>query len=126
MANNNQIHDKDFEPLYKKIFETLVSSPSVKKELLNLLHKGKLSPQTVFVMMAKTDDMLQAIMQKGEETGLKGNAAPKIPAVRLLTEKKEQYIDGRKLSPCEVEFEEYCTNRFNEEEWLKQIGISFP
>ncbi|MBI5185613.1 MAG: hypothetical protein HZA01_07795 [Nitrospinae bacterium] len=126
MANNNQIHDKDFEPLYKKIFETLVSSPAVKKELLNLLHKGKLSPQTIFVMMAKTDDMLQAIMQKGEEAGLKGNVSPKIPETRLLTEKKEQYIDGRKLSSCEVEFEEYCTNRFNEEEWLKQTGISFP
>lgn len=126
MASNNQIHDKDFESLYKKIFETLVSSSEIKKELLNLLQKGKLNSQTVFVLMTKTDDLLQAIMQRREGAEPKANLSPVVPQRQLLQAKKEQYIDGRKLSSVEVEFEEYCSESFNEEDWLKKLGISFP
>ena len=37
-----------------------------------------------------------------------------------------QQIDGRKLSPNEIKFQEYIENNFDEESWLKMKRLDFP
>ena len=34
-----------------------------------------------------------------------------------------QYIDGERLSQKEIEFEEFISERFDAEEWLKKNGL---
>ena len=38
---------------------------------------------------------------------------------------KSQYIDGRKLSEREIDFEEFLNKRFDSENWLKENGLIF-
>ena len=39
------------------------------------------------------------------------------------TPKKEQFIDWRRLSKKEIEFQEFSNKNFNTEEWLKKNGL---
>ena len=127
MASDNPIHGREFDALYKKIFDTIVRSPEVKDELLALLKRGKLTSQTVFVLMARMDDLLQTIMKmevEAAEATIQKTEMERRP--RLLPTIKSQYIDGKKLSPTEVQFEEYCRRDFDEEDWLREIGVAYP
>lgn len=127
MANENPIHGREFDALYRKIFDTIVRAPEVKSELLALLKRGKLTSQTVFVLMARMDDLLQTIMKmevEAAEATIQKTGIERRP--HLLPTIKSQYIDGKKLSPTEVQFEEYCRRGFDEEEWLKDIGVTYP
>lgn len=128
MDKNNQVYDKDFEPLYQKIVETLVAAPGIKNELLELLRKGKLHSQNIFVLMLKLDELLKANMQT-EMSELEEKArqiAKKVGTPRFLPKVKEQYIDGNKLTPSEIAYEEYSQGRFDEEKWLQDVGIQYP
>jgi len=39
------------------------------------------------------------------------------------TTEEAQYIDGARLSKKEIEFEEFISERFDAEEWLKKNGL---
>jgi len=126
MTNNNQTHDKDFDSLYENIFDTLVRSPAIKREFLTLLRKGKLNSQTIFILMLKTNELLRAIMQSemNAEERRKSTTSPMPVKKRLPKGEKGQFIDGKKLSTREIEFEEYCRRDFDADEWLRGLGIS--
>lgn len=134
MEKDNQLHDKDFEALYKKIFGTITRSPEIRNELMKLLEEGKLKSQTVFVLMVKLEEMLKAIMQsemealEKKEARISGDTdkVKKNQTRRLLPKRRAQYIDGKELSQAEIEFEEYCRKEFDEDSWLKELGIEYP
>ena len=51
---------------------------------------------------------------------------PAIPkATRKRNPKKPQYIDGRKLSKHELDFEEFRSEQFDSDNWLKKNRLTF-
>jgi len=51
---------------------------------------------------------------------------PVVPkAARKKKPKNPQYIDGRKLSKHELDFEEFRSKQFDSENWLKNNRLTF-
>ena len=126
--------ERDFEKLSKAITEAVVSSPKVKKIVEEILKKDKICSKSFMVLVLKIQ-ALADVLEEGdsgiehehdtedqlETSGLepKENSKPE----KTLPKNPAQQIDGRILSEKEAAFEEFASERFDTEAWLKKLGI---
>ncbi len=114
-------HDEDYEKLSKAITEAVLSSSKVKKVVSEIQQRDDICPQSFMVLVLKLQSLTEGFDVEVEE-------APEKPKKKARRTKKKtagegQYIDGAKLSKKEIEFEEFIKERFDQEEWLKKIGL---
>ena len=119
-------HDSEpeFEKLSKAITEAVMTSEKVRKIVEEIQKKDEICPQSFMVLVLKMQVLTESLELKIEQD----NSARKSIAKkrgRKKTPEKSQYIDGRKLSKREVDFEEFLNERFNSESWLKKNGLIF-
>ena len=113
--------DGDYEKLSKAITEAVLSSPKVKKIVSEIQQRDDICPQSFMVLVLKLQSLTEGFEVKVEE-------APEKPKKKSRRTKKKvaeeaQYIDGARLSKKEIEFEEFISERFDAEEWLKKNGL---
>ncbi len=119
-------HDSEpeFEKLSKAITEAVMSSEKIRKIVEEIQKKDEICPQSFMVLVLKMQVLTESLELKIEQ----GNTAEK-PVTkkrgRKKASEKSQYIDGRKLSKREVDFEEFLNERFDSERWLKKNGLIF-
>ncbi len=115
--------DGDYEKLSKAITEAVLSSPKVKKIVSEIQQRDEICPQSFMVLVLKLQSLTEGFDVEVEE-------APEKPKKKTRRTKKKtaeegQYIDGEKLSQKEIAFEEFISERFDPEEWLKKNGLIF-
>lgn len=113
-----------YEKLSKAITEAVLSSAKVKKVVAEIQKKDEICPQSFMVLVLKLQTLTEGFNVEVEEIQDK----PKKKASRRGKRKSKdprQFIDGEQLSSKEVEFEEYVSQHFNPEEWLKKNGLIF-
>ncbi len=114
----------DYEKLSKAITEVVLSSEKVKKIVAGIQKKDEICPQSFMVLVLKLQTLTEGFNVEVEEVTDK----PKKKTSRRGKKKSgdpRQYIDGAQLSSKEVAFEEYVSQRFNPEKWLKKNGLIF-
>jgi hypothetical protein len=113
--------DGDYEKLSKAITEAVLSSPKVKKVVSEIQKRDEICPQSFMVLVLKLQSLTEGFEVEVEEAPEKSKKKPR--RTKKKTAEEAQYIDGAKLSKKEIEFEEFISERFDAEEWLKKNGL---
>jgi len=119
-------HDSgpQFEKLSKAITEAVVTSEKVQKVVEEIQKKDGICPQSFMVLVLKMQVLTESLELNIEQDDTAEKPVTK-KRTRKKTSKKSQYIDGRKLSQHEVDFEDFSNKRFNSEDWLKNNRLTF-
>lgn len=113
--------DGDYEKLSKAITEAVLNSSKIKKIVAEIQQRDDICPQSFMVLVLKLQSLTEGFDVEVEE-------APEKPKKKTRRSKKKtaeeaQYIDGEKLSKKEIAFEEFNSEHFDTEEWLKKNGL---
>ena len=119
-------HDSEpeFEKLSKAITEAVITSDKVRKIVEEIQKKDGICPQSFMVLVLKMQILTESLNLKVEQSDADVKPASK-KRNRKNTTKKSQYIDGRKLSKREIDFEEFLNERFDSNQWLRKNGLTF-
>ena len=119
-------HDSgpQFEKLSKAITEAVVTSEKVQKVVEEIQKRDGICPQSFMVLVLKMQVLTESLELNIEQDDTAEKPVTK-KRTRKKTSKKSQYIDGRKLSQHEIDFEDFSNKRFNSEDWLKNNGLTF-
>ncbi|MBI5183633.1 MAG: hypothetical protein HY999_04655 [Nitrospinae bacterium] len=111
--------ENSLERLSRVITEAIIRSEEVKKILSEIKNQDIIYPESFMILVIRMESLVEIIEEIHNNLGVKKKRTrkdnPPIP----------QYIDGKKLTDKEIVFEEYYTERFNEDEWLKNNGLIF-
>ena len=113
--------DGDYEKLSKAITEAVLSSPKVKKIVSEIQQRDDICPQSFMVLVLKLQSLTEGFEVEVEEAPEKSKK--KVRRTKKKMAEEAQYIDGARLSKKEIEFEEFISERFDAEEWLKKNGL---
>ena len=119
-------HDSEpnFEKLSKAITEAVMTSEKVRKIVEEIQKNDAICPQSFMVLVLKMQVLTESLELNIEQDDTVEK--PVIPkAARKKKLKKPQYIDGRKLSKHELDFEEFRSKQFDSENWLKKNRLTF-
>ena len=118
-------HDSEpeFEKLSKAITEAVMTSDKVRKIVEEIQKKDEICPQSFMVLVLKMQVLTESLDLKVEQNDTDVKPAAK-KRTRKNTTKKSQYIDGRKLSKLEIDFEEFLNERFDSNQWLRKNGLT--
>jgi len=119
-------HDSEpnFEKLSKAITEAVMTSEKVRKIVEEIQKNDDICPQSFMVLVLKMQVLTESLeLNIEQDNTVDKPLTPK--AARKKKPKKSQYIDGRKLSKHEVDFEEFRSKQFDSENWLKKNRLSF-
>ncbi len=113
--------DGDYEKLSKAITEAVLSSPKVKKIVSEIQQRDDICPQSFMVLVLKLQSLTEGFGVEVEEAPERSKKKSRRTKKKVAEE--AQYIDGARLSKKEIEFEEFISERFDAEEWLKKNGL---
>ena len=119
-------HDSEpnFEKLSKAITQAVMTSAKVRKIVEEIHKNDDICPQSFMVLVLKMQVLTESLeLNIEQDDTVKKPVVPK--AVRKKNLKKSQYIDGRKLSKHELDFEEFRSKQFDSENWLKKNRLTF-
>tara|TARA_Y100000590_G_scaffold218799_1_gene247847 strand:+ start:339 stop:710 length:372 start_codon:yes stop_codon:yes gene_type:complete len=114
--------ERSFEKLSKAITEAVITSPKVKKIVAEIQKSEEICPTSFMVLVLKMEVLTDSLEVEVEEELTEEHPGPKKRSSRKPP-KKAQFIDGKKLTKKEIEFQEYSNKKFNTEEWLKKNGL---
>jgi len=117
-------HDSEpeFEKLSKAITEAVMTSEKVKKIVAAIQKNDRICPQSFMVLVLKMQVLTESLELEIEQEGTEKKPVAQKRGHKRTSE-KPQYIDGRRLSKREVDFEEFLNGRFDSETWLKKNGL---
>ena len=114
--------ERSFEKLSKAITEAVMTSPKVKKIVAEIQKNEEICPKSFMVLVLKMEVLTDSLELEIEEELTEESPMPKKRNSKN-SPKKSQFIDGRRLSKKEIEFQEFSNKNFNTEEWLKKNGL---
>ena len=121
----NHSHDSEpnFEKLSKAITEAVMTSGKVRKIVDEIQKNDDICPQSFMVLVLKMQVLTESL-----ELNIEQDDTFEKPVTPKKTKKKNpkrpQYIDGRKLSKHELDFEEFRREQFDSENWLKKNRLN--
>ena len=116
--------ERSFEKLSKAITEAVMTSPKVKKIVAEIQKNEEICPKSFMVLVLKMEVLTDSLELEIEEELTEESPMPKKRNSKN-SPKKSQFIDGRRLSKKEIEFQEFSNKNFNTEDWLKKNGLIF-
>lgn len=116
--------ERSFEKLSKAITEAVMTSPKVKKIVSEIQKDDNICPKSFMVLVLKMEVLTDSLELEVEEELTEERPAPKKRRSKKSS-KKPQFIDGRKLSKKEIEFQEFANQKFDAQDWLKKNGLIF-
>jgi len=122
-VSNSEGSERDFERLSKAITEAVMNSEKVKNIVADIQKKDKICPQSFMVLVLKMQVLTESIEMEVEEDHIEPK--PERKRGKKKASEPPQYIDGRKLSRKEIEYQEFASEQFDAETWLKKNGLIF-
>ena len=121
--DNGQIPEEDYRKLYGAFVNAIGNSKEIRAIIENLRERNKINSISMFALIVKLEELLDSSSLPAK-TNLP--AVKKKEKTKCLNETAEgEYIDGEKLTPNEIAFEEFCRKNFDEEKWLKENRLKF-
>ena len=123
-------HDSEpnFEKLSKAITEAVMTSEKVRKIVEEIQKNDSICPQSFMVLVLKMQVLTESLeLNIEQDDTVEKLVTPKTTRKKNPKKppKKPQYIDGRKLSKHELDFEEFRSKQFDSENWLKKNRLTF-
>ena len=115
--------EQKFEELSKAIAEAVMNSKKVKKVMEDIQKKEKICPQSFMVLVLKMQVLADSLDLDLEEPAVEKRRGKR--SRKKSYREQVQYIDGRKLSKNEIDFENFFSERFDADQWLKKNGLEF-
>ena len=116
--------EPNFEKLSKAITEAVMTSEKVRKIVGEIQKNDDICPQSFMVLVLKMQVLTESLeLNIEQDDTVEKLVTPK--TTRKKNPKKPQYIDGRKLSKHELDFEEFRSKQFDSENWLKKNRLTF-
>ena len=122
--SNSHDSGPEFEKLSRAITEAVTTSEKVRKIVEEIQKKDAICPQSFMVLVLKMQVLTESMELKVDRDNISEKSATKKRSRKKIPE-KAQYIDGRKLSEREVDFEDFLNERFDSKHWLKKNGLTF-
>jgi hypothetical protein len=123
-VSDSEGSERDFEKLSKAITDAVMNSEKVKKIVAEIQKKDQICPQSFMVLVLKMQVLTESLDMQVEEDIVEKKPARK-RGRKKAAEQPPQYIDGRKLSQKEIEYQEFANEKFDPEVWLKRNGLIF-
>ncbi len=129
MSTDDSYMDEIYQRFNEAIMNAIVSSDPIRELLLEIGSKGYINDSSVFNLFLSLEELDSYMNPKAHGTESAPSAGtPAEPLSKTSTEAPPQsmiLIDGKALSEKEQAFEEYCSRKFNEGEWLKKMRLKF-
>ncbi|MBI3091578.1 MAG: hypothetical protein HYY96_13025 [Candidatus Tectomicrobia bacterium] len=116
---NNKLSPKDFEKLSEVVTKAIAESPQVRRVLRRLKKDADFDFDRCLAIVLKVqpkESAKKSTSKNPRSTRKRGSQAQQRHAPL-------QYIDGCRLTENEVNFEEYCRERFDSKHWLRTHGM---
>ncbi len=118
-------NDNDMENLSKAIVEAILASEDV-KQAIEKLGASDEAPSKNFMVFMVSLDSLSDMKRLGSATQNE-EMMPELPKPRRRKPVKKtdvpELIDGHPLSPNEKKFQDFVSDKFNSESWLKALRL---
>ncbi len=126
MAESQEVPE-EIGRLSDAIIKAILGSEEVKGILSLLQQRGLVAPDDIFALALKfpTAGVMEARMGQIRQEG-RGGENELVISPPPPPKEREQFVNGKKLSPAEEAFMEYCAERFDTSAWLKKARIRFP
>lgn len=106
----------EFEGLYRAIMRSITNSKEVREIIDRIYQLGLAKPGLLLNLSTNVRELIEQMSNGSARTAGSNGKNYK---------KTRQMIDGRELTPNEVEFESYFSERFDEEKWLRANGLKY-
>jgi len=111
---------EDFDDLIEAVTEAIKDSERVREILYRMYQEKAISPRTLLALFLKMQVCFSEEKASDEENAGINNYIENLEVSRC-----EKNLDSKPSSSKEKAFEEYYQERFDEEKWLKELGIRF-
>lgn len=112
--------EAEYEKLLQALARAILASDELGPLLENLMSRGFFGPADLLIITLQAPNKRGKVglslghMRDGADEGKKSDPDELAPYL----------IDGKRLSPQEIAFEEYYTNKFDEGFWLKKNQLT--
>lgn len=121
--------DNELKKLADAVIETLKSNKKVLSLMAELRDKNVVDSATLLSLHFKINELLEISCATMSEEELEAQgvyerqSAPKQKKAKSEEQEPRETIDGRDLSENEIAFQEWVSERFDEENWLKKTKL---
>lgn len=129
--SENERPDDDMEMLSKAIVDAIIKSKDVREAIRKLSDTDESYSKSFMVLMLRVQNLVESIgvdLSKAVDPSSdeKFNPAPVKPsAAKKKNNDFKNLVDGKIETPSELAFREFLADRFDQDEWLKKIGVIF-
>lgn len=109
-----------YDDLIEAVTEAVKGSEKVREVLYQMYKEKAISPKTLLALFLKMQVCFAEEQDCQESAGGKKDYVDKIQVSPFT-----KNLENRSMTPEEEAFEEYYSERFDEERWLKELGIRF-
>ncbi len=124
-AHESESSERNFEKLSKAITDAVMNSEKVKKIVSEIQKKEKICPQSFMVLVLKMQVLTESLEMEVEEDFLEKKPAAHKKSARKKPKERPQFIDGNRLTQNEIDYQEFSSERFDTQTWLKKHGLIF-
>lgn len=128
----NERPEDDMEMLSKAIVDAIVKSKDVREAIRKLSDTDESYSKSFMVLMLRVQNLVESIgvdLSKAVDPSSEEKFNPNIVKPPAAKKKNRDFfknlVDGKVESPSELAFREFLANRFDQDEWLKKIGVIF-
>lgn len=132
MSENERPED-DMEMLSKAIVDAIIKSKEVREAIRKLSDTDESYSKSFMVLMLRVQNLVESIgvdLSKAVDPASDDEFNPARVKPSASRKKKNRdifknLVDGKVETPSELAFREFLAKRFDQDEWLKKIGIIF-
>lgn len=124
--------EKDLRELSQMIVDALARNEAIMSHLAELKERGIIDSSTLLGLALRVNELLElsATMFAQQDTRIETPRALPQPEHGMVRARgaapgSRAIYDGREITATEAAFEEWVIERFDEQEWLRKIGLSW-
>jgi len=118
----------EIQSLSNIILNKILKDKEIRKKLAILIKNGSLTKDSILlfstgerIMNDLFGDIKLPVKKYQPNLSIVEPRSPQIG--KINTDDTREHIDGRELSENEISFQEWVSDQFNEDEWLKRLGL---
>lgn len=128
----NERPEDDMEMLSKAIVDAIIKSKDVREAIRKLSDTDESYSKSFMVLMLRVQNLVESIgvdlskaVDPSSEEKLNPSPVKPSAAKKRNRDSFKNLVDGKIETPSELAFREFLADRFDQDEWLKKIGIIF-
>lgn len=131
MSDEDKNNEKDMEILTRAIVDAITKSRDVREAMRRLTESDEVCAKSFMVLMLKVRSLAETMgLDFPSSCSHDPEKSPPVKEKKKADSRQDSfkklmacYVDGKQLTPREMEFCEYLATKFDSDEWLKKHGL---